>query len=660
MSTHWRQLLGEASRLLQFGRLPNAEPLFRQVLQVRSREADALYGLGIICLQTGRRAEAVDLLQQLVALKPYSVEAHANLGAALLSLDRAEEALAAIETAMRLKPNDPALHCNLGSVLNSLGRNEEAATTFQKALALDPAHAESHFNLANTLRDMQRADEAIDSFRAAIRCNPNYGEAMHNLGLTLRSRYRYDDAMIEFRRALALNPSFTRSLGGVAIIVYDTGQAAQAMPLFAQHLQRHPNDGATHEIMLSAMEQLPAQPLAAMRDGYAQWCERHLPKVEMSPHANDRSPDRRLRIGYVSPDFREHSVAVFIENLFAHHRPDHVELFAYADVPRPDVVTRRLQSHVHHWRDAAGLSPARLAAAIRDDAIDILIDLAGHTSGNRLATFAHKPAPVQVSYLGHTATSGLPQMDYRLVDLHTDPPGLTEAAWTEKLVRLPRTFACYRPPEGAPPVAAAPVHANGFVTFGSFNLPLKWSADLIARWAHVLTAVPTSRLLISGGGFDNRSIHEWIVQNFARHGVDASRLQFAGWKSVPDYLAAHGDIDILLDAFPVAGHTITCHALWMGVPVITQAGNRYVSRLGASVLHNLDLPELVAADPDDYVNIAVKLAGDIPRLSQLRASMRDRMQASPLMDYAAFAADVENAYRDMWRAWCATTPITQD
>ncbi|MGN6369561.1 MAG: O-linked N-acetylglucosamine transferase family protein [Phycisphaerae bacterium] len=655
MATNWRQILGEANRLLQFGRMANAEPLFRQVLQVRPREADALYGLGIICLRTGRRGEAAEVLQQLVAIKPLSVEAHANLGAALLSLDRGAEALSAIETALRLRPQDPALHCNLGFVLKSLGRNEEAAARFREALAIDPNHAESHFNLANALRDMHRPEEAIESFRQAIRCNPNYGEAMQNLGMTLRSRYRYDEAMIEFRRALAITPPFTRSLGGVATLLYDMGQAAEAMPLFTQHLQRHPNDGATHAIMLSAMEQLPAHSVATVREGYVQWCERHLPKAEIPPHHNERETERRLRIGYISPDFREHSVAFFIENLLKFHRAEQVEVYCYSDVASPDAITQRLKTYAQHWRDTVHLSPAKQANLIRADGIDVLIDLAGHTSGGRLATFARKPAPVQVSYLGHTATSGLPQMDYRLVDIHTDPPGLTDAAWTEMLHRLPRTFACYRPPENAPAVAAAPVQANGHITFGSFNLPSKWNAELMACWARILQAVPHSRLLIVGGAFDSASVRKWIQDNFAKQGVEGGRLRFEGWKSIPEYLAVHGAIDILFDTFPVNGHTITCHALWMGVPVITRAGNRYVSRLGASVLQNLALPELVASSEEEYVEAAVELAHDVPKLSLLRESMRERMQGSPLMDYPAFAADVEHAYREMWRTWCAAS-----
>jgi protein O-GlcNAc transferase len=421
----------------------------------------------------------------------------------------------------------------------------------------------------------------------------------------------------------------------------------------------HPEDRLAHAGLAFALAQLPHQPHNAAFEEYKRWGLRHAPDSAASQNSRDawptrdRSPDRVLRIGYLSPDFREHSVSFFLENLIAFHNPAHVQVHCYSNLSFPDAVTERFRAMGHCWHDVPMLSDNALADLIRGEEIDILVDLAGHTNGNRLMAFAKRPAPIQVGYLGYVDTTGMSQIDYRLVDAQTDPPGMTDAIHTERLLRLPRTFACYRPPASAPPVSPLPALANGHVTFGCMSGAGKVHKSLLLSWAAVMSRTPGSRILFGSTGFASPTVQTRVLGILGNAGITADRVEFFGLQRLDAYLPLHHRFDILFDPFPVNGHTITCHAAWMGVPAVSRAGVKYVSRLGASVLFNLGLTELLAGTEEEYVEIAVKLASDLPRLAELRAGMRERMKGSPIMDYPGFAAEVEAAYREMWVRWCA-------
>jgi predicted O-linked N-acetylglucosamine transferase (SPINDLY family) len=400
----------------------------------------------------------------------------------------------------------------------------------------------------------------------------------------------------------------------------------------------------------------PGMEASAIAEEHRRWNQVHAEPLRpfILPHTNERSPSRRLRIGYVSPDFRAHSVAYFLEGLLEHHDHSQVEVFCYAEVANPDAVTARMEQLAGHWRRITGMPDAEVAELIRHDGIDILVDLAGHTANRRLLVFARKPAPVQVTWLGYPNTTGLDTIDYRLTDHFADPPGSTEHLHSEQLIRLPQSAWCYRPLENPPPVSAPPVHDTGHITFGCFNAMPKINRPLLELWSGILLAVPGSRLLLKNASLGETSMQHQLWKQLQEMGIGPERVEMVG--CVPDlsgHLGMYGRVDIALDTFPYHGTTTTCEALWMGVPVVTLAGKTHVSRVGASLLSNLGHQEWIASIPEEYVKIAVELAKDLPRLTALRSTLRERMQASPLMDAAGFARDIEAAYRKIWRTWCA-------
>ncbi|HEX5245369.1 MAG TPA: hypothetical protein VFW23_19060, partial [Tepidisphaeraceae bacterium] len=387
-----------------------------------------------------------------------------------------------------------------------------------------------------------------------------------------------------------------------------------------------------------------------LADEHEAWRQTYAQSLENQPmrHGNDRSPDRRLRVGYVSPDFREHPVGRFMQTLLAHHRHDQFEIFCYADYPKADAITSRLRSSADHWRETYQLSDAELAKQINEDRIDILVDLAMHTANNRLLTFARKPAPVQMSYLAYCSTTGLKAIDWRLSDPHLDPPG-TEHFYRENTLRLPRSYWCYEPPADAPSVSSSPSVRNGFVTFGSLNNFAKISQPAIDTWISILQRVPDSRLILHAHEGSHR---QRLRDLLSSQSIDPNRLELVGFYSMTDYLSQYSRIDVALDPFPYGGGHTTFDALWMGVPVVALAGRTGVGRGGVSILSNLGKPQWIAVSTASYIDIATSLARDINARTTIRNQLRGWMTRSPLMGAASHAGDIESTYRFAWRAWC--------
>ncbi|HMD55024.1 MAG TPA: hypothetical protein VKJ65_10795, partial [Phycisphaerae bacterium] len=395
----------------------------------------------------------------------------------------------------------------------------------------------------------------------------------------------------------------------------------------------------------------PAYSTKAICHELVNWRQRHASPLKkfIRPHTNDRDPERRLKIGYVSPDFYAHVVGWNLLPLFQQHNHEQWEIFAYSAVVRPDEWTRKIRSCCDVWRDIAGIDDQKATQMIRDDKIDILIDLALHTAGNRLLIFAQKPAPVQVTWLGYPGSTGLETIDYRLSDPYLDPPQTDLSVYSEQTVRLPETYWCYQP--GGPVSESAPLPAlsTGFITFGCLNIFAKVSPAILELWSQILQAIPKSRLLIHS----NHGTHlNKVRELFGQKGISADRIEFIGRQPWPNYINTYNRIDISLDPLPYNGGITTCDSLFMGVPVVSLSGQTAVGRAGKSILSNIGLPELVAQKPEEYVEIAVELANDLPRLAKLRRTLRQRMESSPLMDAKRFARNVEAAYRDMWRKWC--------
>jgi predicted O-linked N-acetylglucosamine transferase (SPINDLY family) len=497
-----------------------------------------------------------------------------------------------------------------------LGRGDAAIAEFRAAIAAKPDFADAHNDLACALRDRGEMDQAVAELRQAVMLKPDYAPAHSNLGNLLKDRGELDAALAAYRQAMFIDPRWITSHQNL---------------LYA--LNFHPQyDGAAILREHQAFDRLHAQPLANLARS----------------HVNDRDPDRRLRIGYVSPDFRDHVVGRNMLPLLGAHDHERFEIACYALMQRHDAMTLRFGALADIWRDVAADSDDEIAEMIRGDRIDILVDLALHMDGNRLLVFARKPAPVQVTFAGYPGTTGLAAIDYRLTDPYLDPPGINGAFYSEASIRLPGCFWCYDPLDNGLSVNELPARADGQITFGCLNSFCKVNDAVLAAWSAVMAACPDSRIVILAGAGDHRR------QVLAALGVHPARVEFVGHRARDEYLKLYHRLDLVLDTFPYNGHTTTCDALWMGVPVVSVAGKTAVGRGGLSILSNLGLAELVADSQEGYVRIAADLAHDLSRLSNLRSTLRRRMEQSPLMNAPRFARDIEAAYRRMWRTWCAT------
>jgi predicted O-linked N-acetylglucosamine transferase (SPINDLY family) len=659
--------LGEAYRALR--RTPDAIASYRRALELKPDFAGAHYNLGNAWKDLGQLMPAIDCYRRAVELRPDYVEAHNNLGNALRGRGQLAEAIACFRRALELKPdfaearanlartvadqgplavakagdwpvlppapNDAEVHYRTGNALRLQRRFADAMACYRRAVALKPDYVEAHNNLGAVLKDQGRFAEAAACYRTALGYNPAYAEAHNNLGGVFWEQGDLDQALSCFRRALELKPDYADAHHNRGVLLKDMGQVSQAVECYRRALQIRPDFVACHSNLVYLLYFCPGYDAAAICEEHQRWNRQHAATLANSigPHANDRSPDRRLRVGYVSPDFRRHPVGRFLLPLLESHDHQGFEIFCYASVPDPDEITARCRAQADTWQDVLGVADAELADLIRRDQV-----------------FARKPAPVQVTYLAYCGTTGLGTMDYRLTDPYLDPPGPDDRFYSEQSIRLPETYWCYRPASETPPVNALPAREAGHVTFGSLNNFCKVSPAALAAWSRVLQAVPGSRLLLHAQPGSHR---DGVRAFLAEQGISAERLAFAGSLPAAKYFALYQGIDVALDTFPYGGGTTSCDALWMGVPVVSLAGQTAVGRGGLSILSNLGLTELVAHDEQQYVRIAAELAHDLPRLAGLRAALRQRMQDSPLTDAPRFARNVEAAYRRMWRRWCA-------
>jgi predicted O-linked N-acetylglucosamine transferase (SPINDLY family) len=634
----------------QAGRLAEAERMYRQVLTQQPTHADALHLLGVLAAQSGRPDAAVELIRRAIEICSTNPFYYGNLGKALVSMGRLDEAIAAYRQSIRLNPDLAESHESLGNALKDNGQLEQAIASLRRAVQLKPDLAKAHNNLGNLLTRMGQLDEAIAAYGQAIRLKPDFTEAFSNLGNALQNKGQLDEAVAACRQAVRLRPDCIAALCNLADALKEQGQADDAVTLFRQALRLNPNDVCVHSNLVLTLHYHPGYDAKMIHEELRLWNRQHAEPLKkfIRPHVNNRDPDRRLRLGYVSPAFGENPIGWFLLPLLANHDHQCVEVFAYARDPVPDKMTKRLGAHADVWRSLVGLSDAQAADLIRQDRIDVLVDLALHAANNGLLVFAHKPAPVQVTYLAYAGSSGLTTMDYRLSDPYLDPPGGDESVYSEQTLRLPQTYWCYRPVVDLP-LRAPPALEKGFITFGCLNHFCKVNEPLLSLWARLLGAVPDSRLLLHAHEGSHR---QRVLEHLQREGVNPQRVSFVGWAPVAAHFERYHSIDIALDTFPFGGGTTTCDALWMGVPVVSLAGKTALSRAGLSILSNVGLQELVADTPDQYVRLGVSLANDLPRLKELHSTLRQQMQASPLMDAPRFARNVEAAYRQMWRNWC--------
>ena len=541
-----------------------------------------------------------------------------------------------------------ALH--VAAQLQQTGQIPMAKMVFELIVAADADHADAIFFLGVTCHQLGQSAQGMDFMRRAIALQPNNRLYHFNFGIINAEMGDTDAAIEAYERSIQIQPT-ADACNNCAGLLLNQGRLDEALELFRRGSELNPDDIDQQSNFLYTLSYKPHPNVREIFNWHKQFGQRHERAIAPMPpraRADGARADQRLRIGYVSADFRQHAVAHFIEPVLAAHDSKRFEIFCYYNYPAADAVTGRFEKLTHHWRVIANRSDEDVANMIRADGIDILVDLAGHTPLNRLRVFARKPAPVQASWIGYSSTTGLTRMDYRITDTISDPIGVTDDLYTEKLVRLPDTYSCFQPLANSPDVGALPATQSGHVTFGSFNNFIKMTPEVLQTWARILQRMPTSTLLLKYRSFEAEKIRTLVLAAFAKHGVLPARIHFLGSDDYHTHLRAYHQVDIALDTFPHNGDTTTCDALWMGVPVVVNTGVNHVGLMGASRLRSVGLEDLVARDNDHYVDIACALANDVPRLEKLRATLRETMKASPLMDAPRFTRNLEAAYENMW------------
>lgn len=612
-----RELFTTAVQLAEEGQTDSALPLCESLLQ---QQPDHLEGWLLLCRlnqQQLKFEEWLSAAKKAVMLKPDHAACHAEAAAAHLALRNYYPAVQHYYRAHQLAPDVANHPFQMGRIMQILGKHDEAVQCYMKALSIDKTMTEGFDRMGTVLADAGKYEESILAFGRALKLEPDRVDTHANLAKAYIACGRIEEALASYQRAMALAPEIPE----------------------------------IHASYVFASNYLPDLSYDEKFALHRQWAEKFAPVSGMhKQHTNSISPPRRLKIGYVSRSLHRHPVSAYLPPLLRQHDRNQFELYAYAFNLRVDEVTNDIRSLVHHWRDVAKWEIDQVCQQIRDDGIDILIDLSGHEYSRQLLVFAQKPAPVQVSWLGYFNTTGL-DLDYFVSDEVSSPEGY-ESQFSEKLVRLPRTRFCYQPERYAPATAKLPAKKNKFVTFGCFNNLAKINHRVIALWAKVLHAVPNSKLLLKARALNDEATIQDYTQRFAVHGIDAHRLIFRPYsnKHVEVY-RAYSEVDIALDPFPFTGCVTTCEGLWMGVPLVTLAGSHLVARQGASFMHALDLPDWVAESEEDYIRIAVEKSNDLNALTNLRKTLRARMKASPLLDANAFTRHMETAYQAMWQRW---------
>ena len=574
--------------------------------------------LGVVLIKTGRISESLIASQKSVELNPLDSEAHYNFAITLKGVGRLNDAEISYRKAIALKPNYAEAYNNLGTILKHLGRINEAEVSYSKAITLKPDFTEAYNNLGVLLQELGRLEEAEVSYGKAITLKPNYAEAYNNLGIMLHELGRLEEALSNYNKAIELKVDFSEAYSSKNLCL-NYSSLWSPLSIYNEHLKFEKQFGGLKV-------ELPQDKLVKKNFG------------------------ERLRIGYVSADFRSHSVAYFFEPLLKNHNDNLVETFCYYNNGLVDTTTKRLMAASDHWRSIVDLPDLDIFNLIKNDKIDILVDLSGHTGKNRLLVFAQKPAPIQVTWLGYPNTTGLSAIDYRFTDIIADPIGEADKLHSETLWRLPNGFQCYQGNEKIPARLELPQKIQGHITFGSFNNFSKVTPQVIKTWSKILHSVPNSNLLLKC--FQLNYNKNYYLELFKKEGVSEDRIKLYGrLPNTDEHLNLYNEIDIGLDPFPYNGATTTCEALWMGVPVITLLGDRHVGRVGASILTNVGLTDFIAQDTDSYIKLAVEMAANTNYLKDIRKNLRERMQRASLCDAHSFTSNIEAAYQEMWRKY---------
>jgi len=622
---------------------------YDQAIHLKPNNAEAYSNRGNVLKELKQFDAAIASYEKAIQLKPDYAEAYSNRGNVLKDLKQFEAAISSYDKAIQLKPDYAEAYSNRGNALQELKQYEAAIASYDKAIQLNPGLAEAYSNRGNAQNNFKQFDAAIASYDKAIQLKPDYAEAYSNHGNSLRLMSCLVGALDSATKAIQLDPNLAVAqqtyssvlayLSDYRVVIAHSNialaQAPESSAIWEGHLYTwiyHP-DLSTNEIVAE----------------HIRWGERFPMPTEDKFINHQRSVHRRLRVGYVSPDFRGHTCRFYFDPLFSQHDHTKFEFFAYSNVAIEDEHTQRFKTYFDTWRNIYGVSDQNVAEMVQCDQIDILVDACGHMLDTRLEVFALKPAPIQVTWLGAAWTTGLKQIDYALFDPYMGPLG-TQAS--ETIVQLPRTWAAFRPSEKAmkTAVASLPALKNGHITFGYSGRSERLNYKVFHAWGKLLQRLPQARLIMDFKAFSDPPTQAYFQKFMSEHGIDVQRVTLRNSANIFEGL---GEIDIVLDSFPHSGGTMLFDALWMGVPTVTLASRPPVGRIGTSLMTNLGLPDWVAQDEEGYIDKAVEFATDFEKLAELRAGMRERMSASPVMDERGFARDVENAYTVMWQKWCS-------
>lgn len=574
---------------------------------------------------------------------------YVDLGRQLESSRKWPQAIAMYRKALNKNASLWPLHVLIGNIFHWHADYQNAIGEYEKAIQIFPENYEAWYNLGNSQADAGDQEQAIRCYRESLRIKSDFHLAIKELGVLFQQQGRIEEAFAFYQEALKIEPNYAEGHASLGGLYARQGKIPEAIACYRRALSLNPDLHQVHSNLLFYINFDSSYTPGAIFDEYRSWNEKHAQKFlsQMKPFENDLDPQRRLRIGFVSPDLKEHVVATYLEPFLRHFNQNEFEVFCYANVLRSDETTQRLKNYSARWRDITALSDDEASELIREDQIDILVDLAGHMAENRLLVFARKPAPVQVTQWGYPNTTGLTTMDYRLTDAHMDPQSLTDEFHSEKLMRLSRCIFCYQPIEPSPEVSPSPFLKKNYITFGSFNNFAKVSDETLALWSRILEQELSARLLVLMQGGKDGS--EMARQRFKTHKIPFERLDFAAICPRRAYLELHHEVDIALDPFPYNGGITTLESLWMGVPVITLEGAISCARHGVSLWNSLGITDFIAKDKEDYLRIALSLAHDPQKLRLLRHSLREQMKNSPLMDEINYTRALENAYRKMWQ-----------
>lgn len=643
------------------GRLDEAVDSYRRAIALRPNYAEAHANLGIALMLRGQLDEAVESYRRAIALKPGIPQAHKSLGDALMHQGKSDEAIASYRNALAHNPDWYHAHGSLANALLQRGELDGAIASYRHGLALKPGWTQGHSNLGHALTERGRLDEAIDSCSRAIALEPNFPAAHTNLGNALKQKGRIEEAVQSYQRAIALAPDSFEAHSNLGSALMQLARFGEAIHSFRRALALKPDYTKAHSNLVFSHLYLPETDARSILREHLLWGQQHAQPLVASvkSHPNSPDPNRRLRVGYISADFREHSVGFFLLPVLSLHDPEHVEVFCYSNSAKEDEYTVRFRNAAHVWRSIVGVGDDEAARMIRDEGIDILVDLSGHTAQNRLLIFARKPAPIQMSWIGYPGTTGVPGMDYLIGDSVVTPAD-GPLFLSEQPLRLPHCFLCFEPSEYAPPVSSLPALTNDVITFGCFAGFQKVNSQALDLWARVLHEVPESRLYLKNRALQDESIRDKCLSHFGKLGIAPERILLEGWSPLKDYLACYNDVDISLDTFPFSGGTTTCQSLWQGVPVVTLRGGPFSGRMSASILNSAGLTDWIAGHADEYLEIAVSWARDISGLASIRGNLRARVDSSPLCDAPKFTQNLEAAFREVWREWCKGTERARD